>query len=97
MRFRSGRQSNDERQAAEDCRHICLKAFQVIRASAYTKQAVDAPESFEGDYAEWIRLVADLCDGLAWPRPTAVESLAYRRQEWNDTQTNWVENVLSSA
>jgi hypothetical protein len=94
---RRAMQTNDEREAMDACGLLCQRALQVIRASAFRKEPVDAPGIFHGDYAEWIRLVADACDGLARPRPSAAEALAYRRQTWEPVQHAWVTSVLLAA
>jgi len=96
MKLGRPRVSEQEREALDACQQICVRAFQNIRTSAYRREACEAPEGFDGDYVEWIRLVADACDGLARPRPTALEALTYRRSVWSTTQTTWVESVLSS-
>lgn len=83
-----------ERDARATCQRICAQAFQVIRTSAYARRPYGAPEDYSGDYVEWIRLVADACDGLAVPMPTAVDALAYRRSVWSPVQAAWVESVL---
>lgn len=86
--------SKREREARATCQRICVQALRVIRTSAYVRRPYGAPEDFDADYAEWIRLVADACDGLAQPRPTAVDALAYRRSVWSPVQATWVESVL---
>lgn len=96
MRLRRACVSEREREAMDACERICLRAFQIIRTSAYRREPCEAPKGFDGDYVEWIRLVADACDGLARPAPSAVDALAYRRSVWNPTQATWIESVLSS-
>jgi hypothetical protein len=96
MELGGNRASPHERESLDDCERICARAFQVIRTSAFRRSPCDAPEDFEGDYVEWIRLVADACDGLARPSPTAKEALTYRRQIWNDVQRAWIDSVLNS-
>jgi hypothetical protein len=87
----------EEREAVAACGALCQRALLVIRTSAYREEPVDAPEEFRGDYVEWIRLVADACDGLAWlgrGEWSAAESLAYRRSSWNRVQRAWAASVL---
>jgi hypothetical protein len=96
MRLSWARASKPEREARAICQRICVQAFYVIRTSAHLRRPYGAPDDFDGDYAEWIRLVADACDGLARPRPTANNALAYRRSVWSPVQTTWVESVLTS-
>jgi hypothetical protein len=68
-----------------------------IRASAYRRVPVDAPPDFADDYVEWIRRLADACDGLSGPkvRANAVEILSYRRSVWSPVQQAWAEGVLN--
>ena len=87
--------TQSERDASEACARLCQRAFQVIRASAYRREPVDAPDGYSGDHDEWIRLVADACDGLARPRPSAREALEHRRQVWKPIQAEWLASVLS--
>jgi len=86
--------SCSDRIAQDEGRRICRRAFEVIRASAFRREPVDAPAAFDGDFAEWIRLVADACDGLV---ETDAEGLVYRRSVWNDTQRVWVESTLADT
>jgi hypothetical protein len=89
--------SDDEQDAVHACALLCRQAFQIIRASAFRREAVDAPPIFDGDYVEWIRLLADACDGLAQPgagKESAAEALVYRRSVWNAVQEAWVDSVL---
>lgn len=88
------RRVDDEREASEACALLCQKALQVIRASAFRREPVDAPDGYSGDHEEWIRLVADTCDGLARPQPSATDALAYRQQAWEPIQEAWVASVL---
>lgn len=85
---------DNERDASDACALLCQRAFQVIRASAYRRESVDAPDAFQGDYVDWIRLLADACDGLAHPAPSATEALAYRQQVWEPAQAAWVATVI---
>ena len=89
--------SEHEREALATCQQICAQAFLVIRTSAHARRPYGAPEGCDADYTEWIRLVADACDGLAQPKPTAIDALAYRRSVWSPVQATWVASVLTSA
>jgi len=97
---RGASQADQEREASEACAVLCQRALQVIRASAHLGRPVDAPDEFNGDFVEWIRLMADACDGLARPQQastSAADVLAYRRSVWNPAQRAWADAVVSAS
>ena len=93
------RQDAADQEAIDACALLCQRALQVIRASAYRREPIDAPTDFDGDFVEWIRVLADACDGLARPgagSASAAGSLAYRRSAWSPVQESWAASVLHS-
>ena len=98
MRRATRRKSAQDWEATEAAALLCVRALQVIRTSAYLGRPVDAPPQFTGDAVEWIRLVADACDGLAnvAVRDNADEILRYRRSVWSPEQAAWANAVLAA-
>lgn len=79
-----------------ECGALSDAALTLIRASAYLREPIGAPDEFDGDFAEWIRLVADACDGLVWVNRggSPSENLQYRRSVWSPVQTAWADAVI---
>jgi len=97
VRFPGMKHSQQDRDAIAVAGRLCLTALQLIRTSAYLGRPVSAPEDFEGDTLEWIRLLADACDGLSMVQSTEepAEVLAYRTSVWTPVQSAWAAAALA--
>jgi hypothetical protein len=71
-----------------------------IRAMAYSRQTMAAPEATDGDYHERIRMIADVCENLpGYLRTgTAASSARGLQSAWDnadETQRAWLRDTLT--
>jgi|SoimicmetaTmtLPB_FD_contig_51_5142475_length_690_multi_1_in_0_out_0_1 hypothetical protein len=95
------RHQRQHRAAAADAALLLIHdALIQIRAMAYSRKTVAAPEATGGDYHERIRMIADVCENLpGYLRTgTAASSAQGLQSAWDnadETQRAWLRDTLT--